>query len=93
MDIDIVLNDDEYTEIAGLIVQAELDDDDLLMLMEEEEEAAIAVPRVFGSGSFIGRKAPNVDRQREVDAHLLSEIWFSSGSTPRFPSIFSMQSY
>jgi Plant transposon protein len=85
MDIDDILNDDEYAEIGGLVVQADADDDDLLMLLMEEDAAAAPVPRVFGSGSFVG-KASNVDRRRVFFSHLLfQDFW---GDTPVYNSSF-----
>ena len=59
--MDIVWNDDEYTEAAAMVERAELDDDDILMPLMEVD--VIAVPRGFGTGSRPG-KAPYVNPHR-----------------------------
>jgi Plant transposon protein len=74
--MEIVWNDDEYTEAVALVVREELDDDDILMPLMEDD---IAVPcRVFGSGSRPG-KMPNLNRRRVFYSHLLfQDFWGDS---------------
>jgi hypothetical protein len=75
--MDIFWNDDdEYTEVVALVIRADIGEDDILMLMKDVIPEP--VPRLFGSGSRLG-KAPNFDRRRVFYSHLLfQDVWGDS---------------
>ena len=68
--MDFFWDDDEYTEVVTILLQAGmLDDDDHIVPPEP------AAPYVWGSGSRRG-KAPNLERRRVFYSHLLfNDFW------------------
>ena len=77
--MDIIWDDDVYTDAVMILFQDDDDDDgDAQLENAAEEQEQEERPHVWGTGSRPG-KAPNVDRQRVFYSHLLyRDFWGAS---------------
>ena len=81
--MDIIWDDDDYTDVVAILFQDDSSSDS--EQEDEAEEQDEAMPHVWGSGSRPGKR-PNINRQRVFYSHLLyKDFW---GASPVYDEIY-----